>query len=139
MDVYYRSHFLMLQKIRENPYGYLKQKSLEHLSMFLRGFNFRDSINRWEKTTGLDFIEHFDDATDFIFSIASGPSLIRQFSKYVCSYYGREKSTHGPMMLISKHSSSEEEAFDKFFELHDAFIEHMGIECPFSHKGGEEH
>ncbi|MCL2388323.1 MAG: hypothetical protein FWC89_12380 [Defluviitaleaceae bacterium] len=53
------------------------------------------------------------------------------FNEFVWSHYNCQSWAMSGEMIISKNSNSEEEAFDKFFELYDEFIKqkHDFHEC----------
>jgi hypothetical protein len=149
------SYEILLQKVREDPWRYLGEhkigdspniysgeKSLFRLRLFMTAYYYRCRMEEWEKETGLKAYEHFEEANAYE---NTPESIIRlcgkvtiDFNFFVHDHYDRlteadngEKrllSPHSPMSLIEKMSSSEEEAFDKYFELRDAFIAQRGEE-----------
>ena len=52
-----------------------------------------------------------------------GQHFMDGFNEFVHSYYNRGITVLRGSSLISQYSDSEEEAFDKFFELLDEFLE----------------
>jgi hypothetical protein len=141
---------ILLQKIRENPWEYLAEKkigsspsvysgekSLFRLRLFMTGYYYRCRMEEWEKETGLKASDHFDEAN------AGTPESIKclcginfaEFDYFVHAHYGRmigagatkvPATSLGSKGLIEQMSNSEEEAFDKYFELRDAFIAQKG-------------
>ena len=122
MNPVLESFLFVLQTIRESPKEHLGKKSLDYLMLFWRGYYFRYEAELWEKDTGLSFIENYDKTMD-LSSLVPDSSFLRKFTKFVHSHYNRTASGNDVMTLISKNSLSEDEAFDKYFELHDAFME----------------
>ena len=122
MNSILESFFFVLQMLRESPKEHLGKKSLDYLVRFWRGYLFRYITELWEKDTGLSFIENYDKTMDFT-SLLPDSNFMGQFTKFVHSHYNRTMSGNDVMTLITKNSNSEDEAFDKYFELHDAFVE----------------
>jgi hypothetical protein len=142
------SYEILLQKIRDNPQKYLgskmygdnsEGKSLKRLCLFIDGYYYRCRMEEWEKETGLKASDHFDEAN------AGTPESIKclcginfaEFDYFVHAHYGRmigagatkvPATSLGSKGLIEQMSNSEEEAFDKYFELRDAFIAQKGGE-----------
>ena len=119
MDPFY----FLLQKIREKPGLFLGKKSLEALTHFWDGYGYRNFIESWENTTGRDFFENYEEARQS--NVGCEPReqhFLYGFDAFVHEYYNCEMSTLNGTGLISKNSNSEEEAFDKFFELLDEFL-----------------
>jgi len=116
------SYEILLTKIREKPGLYLGEKSLKALSLFLHGYSFRENVEAWEEWTNLSFFENFDVATRS--SVPKKPDHFYstlEFTSFVCSHYNREVAAFSGEQLISEMCNSEEEAFDKYFELRDTF------------------
>jgi len=122
----------LLQKIRESPEIYLGRKSLISLVQFWNGYNFRLNIEEWEKSTGHSVIMNFDNAMKRRGRVRkkAGYPFMKEFSKFVHSYYDQGRGAYSVAMLISTNCNSEEEAFDKYFELHDMFLE-QNSDLPF--------
>jgi len=125
----------LMQKIRENPEKYLGEKSFKALQLFLRGYMNKWQMETWEKETGLDFFKHFDEAIKS--TIAPSPPGRDytldwiEFNYFVHTHYNRMINLGGTIMpntsmaprgLIAEMSSSDEEAFDNYFELREVFI-----------------
>lgn len=89
---------LLLVKIRKLPALYIGKKSLERLRAFISGY----SMCLYE-------------------IYGSEPDLLNGFNEYVAEYYhicvDRDWSS-----IIPFFSNTEEEAFDKFYELLDEFL-----------------
>ena len=123
--------FYLLSTINKKPVVWLGKKSLDALMLFWEGYAFRVLL---EKTGELDKplvlarpksrdkskvpkeyldpnYEHFMDG----------------FEAFVYSHYKHGYSTLGWKNLISKNCNSDEEAFDKFFELLEEFFAQKGI------------
>jgi len=120
------SLFLLLQRIRETPGLYLGKKSLKLLVQFNYGYGFREFVNSWEKSANRDFFENFDEAMMSKTPALSGLGFMDGFNEFVYSYYNCENNALTGEYMISMNSSSEEEAFDTFFELLDAFMKEKG-------------
>ena len=88
----------LLQKIREQPGLYLGTKNLMYLHHFYGGYVFK---------TG-------EIILDYRYSLHG-------FDEYVHQYYN-DISTNNWAGLIVERSSSQGEAFDKFYDLLDSFL-----------------
>ena len=131
MDSDLRMHLFLLSKIRETPRQFLLEKSLAFLTHFIQGYSYRHHVEEWEATTGLDFTMHCEETRHIPSTRAPEfAKFMRQFYRYVCLHYNQEFSSYSPMTIISMNSNSEEEAFDKYFELLDEFLKKRGIEYP---------
>jgi len=127
---------VLSKKIRDNPLLFLRKKSLTALLHFLRGFGFRLDVEEWIDATGLNFVEHVDKAVGEIYSKQSKPATIDEaveffeYNEFVYDYYNPSVKGLGygaatdAVTIILENSSSEEEAFDKYFELEEAFDKH---------------
>lgn len=118
-----------LQTVRKNHWLFLNEKSLKALANFRRGYNFGRKVEAWENSTGLNFYEHVNDTLEAVKFITEFTNHdvefeILAFDEFVHAHYDEASmlSVKTPEHLISEMSSSEEEAFDKYFELHDAFL-----------------
>ena len=123
------SFYFALQKIRERPGLFLGAKSLERLVHFWHGYDFRHSIEVWEATTGHNFFEHYDEAINS--DLRPEPHeqyFMSGFDEFVHEYYNCMITTWRGTSIISQNSNSDEEAFDKFFELLDEFLELTDIQ-----------
>ena len=118
------SFYLLLQKIRERPGLYLRRKSLELLAAFHSGYKHKEYVEAWEKWSGRDIFENYDEAMNSGHKVPRTPSdgSMYGFNEFVHSYYNRQLAAMSVYSLISHMSQSEEEAFDKFFELLDEFM-----------------
>jgi len=111
----------MLEKIREIPGLYLGKKSLEALSHFKNGYAWGSDVEAWEMSTNRSFFDDYEEAMQF--SRNRDMSIDWWgFTKYVHMLYDEPLGAKGAIMLISENSKSDEDAFDKFFELFDAFM-----------------
>jgi len=123
----------LMRKIRERPALYLGKKSLTLLVQFLNGYELGVDVGVWETSTGLDFFENYDVAMQSIFENPQkrdSEIKFHQFNEFVHTYYNRMINLGGTSMpgtsmssahLISETNNSDEEAFDKYFELLEAF------------------
>ena len=117
------SFYFMLQKIRERPGLFMGKKSLEALTHFWSGYDYRGWVENWEKTTGRGFFENYEEAQRS--STGCEPReqhFMYGFEAFVHEYYDCMITTNNAMGLILEKSNSDEEAFDKFFELLDEFL-----------------
>jgi hypothetical protein len=96
--------YTLLQKIRERPGFYLGSKNLSHLHHFMCGFAYGILEN---KTTERKPVSY-------------NPYSLQGFNGFVHRYYN-ESTTKSERTLIIDHTNSEEEAFDKYYELLDDF------------------
>ena len=127
------SYEILLLKIRANPEKYLpagfgeppsKAKSLKNLMLFLNGYKLRCTVEIWEREIALEYFEHYNSETykNLPDSHANrGGIEWVEFMQFVHKYYGTTTSYDG-VSLISSMSDSEEEAFDKYFELRDKYL-----------------
>ena len=120
---------VLLQKIRERPALYLGKKSLDSLVCFMYGYEFRESIEAWENWTERNFFENFDEAIRTTLPGSSRHHFMNGFDKFVHSYYQCELTTMRGETLISMNSVSQEDAFDKYFELYDKFLKQKGSDA----------
>jgi len=122
------SILLLMQKIRERPGLYLRKKSLDLLEHFMFGYKLRDDVASWVKETGKDASEYFNAIiTSMPLDQIDISTLFLNFQIFVHSYYGRELGALSEYTLISRNSYSDEEAFDKYFELFDMFLNEQKI------------
>ena len=118
--------YCLLQQIRKRPGLYIRNKSLTALGHFLHGYNFRQIAELWMKSTGIDFTSDYDY---FIRTLHLGdrPSCLDGFNQFVYEYYGVEMSAKDGETVIKENTNSEEEAFDKFYEILDLYFSEQGI------------
>jgi len=122
------SILLMMQKVRERPGLYLRKKSLELLAHFKVGYELGISVMSWEKETGLDSSEHFNVAINSMpHDQFYDSDFFVDFFTFVCSHYSCKPGAMSEDMIISTNSASDEEAFDKYFELFDMFLKEQKI------------
>ena len=114
------SVYAMLQKVRECPEIFMGEKSLEALIHFWNGYVIGVTVGTWEQATGRDFFEHYDEA--ICSHMHSEDHIMSGFDTFVHEYYERKITSWKGTYLILQNTSSEEEAFDKFFELLDEFL-----------------
>jgi len=113
--------YYMLNKIREKPSLYLGKKSLEALSHFKGGYAWGRAVEAWERSTNRDFFENYEEAMRLAGNECESIDWW-EFTKYVHIYYNETIGAKGATMLILENSKSDEDAFNKFFELFDMFI-----------------
>jgi hypothetical protein len=89
----------LLKKIKDKPGLYLGKKSLERLHSFLSGY----------------VVCLYDRCNE------PCPVLLSGFQEYVQKKYNIA-STHSCERIIDFYSTSDEEAFDKYFDLLDEFL-----------------
>ncbi len=90
----------LLKKIESNPLLWLGKKDLERLRFFLSGYLTSEEDNG--KIESTEFFESFKKYFDSIYGLRS--------------YYGYDG-------ILRQECTSEEEAFNKFFELFNQFLE----------------
>jgi len=126
----------LMRKIREHPEKYLGEKSFKALQLFLSGCRTKWQMDTGEKETGLDFFKHFVATRKSAIMTPPPPGRDYtldwiEFNYFVHTHYNRMINLGGtimpstsmsPMGLIAEMSSSDEEAFDNYFELREAFI-----------------
>src|SRR5690554_1976441 len=93
-------NYKLLMKIKQRPEMYLGKKSITLLHIFLGGYD-------------LCYYEHFGPANDL--------EQFQQFEEFVRLKYNASKSYYNWAGNILNNSTSEEEAFDRFFELLEEF------------------
>lgn len=156
-----RAYEILLQKIRENPKEYLigeskSGKSLKQIQLFSRVYQIRLDIDLWEKETGYNFFNfckhvhmHFDEIekasqdSEFFSRNPGLPIHSIEFNYFVHTYYNHminiggtimPKTTHNAISLIEQMSNSEEEAFDKYFELRDEYMKQVADKTIETHR-----
>ena len=123
------SFYHLLPKIRKRPALYLRNVSLESLDTFWFGYNLGTTVKVWENETGLDYFENYEKASQS--EISQGEYFMDGFLEFVADHY--DVASIGGMgwqTIIQRNSDSDEEAFYKFFELFDEFLEQKGIAFP---------
>ena len=120
------SFYFLLQEIRKKLGLYLGAKSLQFLMQFWHGYGFGGAVKEWETSTG-GKLENYDGSIGIVIehAVASNPldqHFMYKFDEFVHSYYERNRTTMMGASLILENSNSDEEAFDKFFELLDEFL-----------------
>jgi len=116
---------LMLIQIRKRPGLYLASKSLTSLYNFWQGYAERDFMEIWEKKTGKNYFENYEEAsrTNVTKLYDERDSYFMDgFDEFVHRYYNVNVGALNGITLIIRENNSEEEAFDKFFELFDEFL-----------------
>jgi len=101
----------LLTKVYEKPGLIIGQKSLTILSHFLNGYY-------WGVA---DCKEIHPETTIMIMH-----DLWFEFEEFVYMYYGYKITSMSSTGIICKNTTSEEEAFDKYFELLNAFLKQKG-------------
>ncbi|MCL2048881.1 MAG: hypothetical protein FWG87_09155 [Defluviitaleaceae bacterium] len=129
MDNYER----LRQEIRKAYGYYIGRKSLTSLNAFMDGCAFGRAMSEWERSTGLNPFEHIEEVRTCP-NLHNGDYSCNDnfedeffgFLEFVHEHYNVDSlmTAHSGDSLISEKSSSEEEAFDKYFELQDAFQAH---------------
>lgn len=94
------SLIILLKKIESNPKLFLGKKDLRRLRFFLSGYMMCETDNG--KTEAMMLFESFHSYFDSIYGLRS--------------YYGYDG-------ILRQECATEEEAFDKFFELFNQFLE----------------
>jgi len=114
--------YCLLQQIRKRPGLYIGKISLTALGNFLYGYTYRIITELWMKKTGLDFATDYDC---FIRTsgIAEYSDCLVGFDEFVYAYYNVEMGAKNGDTVILENCQSEEEAFNKFYELLDAYFD----------------
>ena len=115
------SFYYMLQKIREKPGLYLKKPTLEGLNNFWIGYNYGSRVMEWENREGRSYFENPGEEKPLTTPYTD--HFMYGFDEFVHSYYQCEATTMKGIGKILYKSESDEEAFYKFFELLDLFLE----------------
>ena len=89
--------YLLLKSIRENPYIYIGKPSLQRLYAFISGYQYR------ERTRDPEY-----------------RSCLEGFNEFVSNRYNLN-TNHNWANMIDFFSNSEQEAFDTFYRLLEAF------------------
>ena len=123
------SFYYMLQEIRKKPGIYLGGKSLKTLMVFWEGYLFGIGVKKFEQLTGDAFFEDFESAMRYLTETSDHYTqhFMHEFNQFVYSYYDVNPGSISAATLILNNSNSEEEAFDKFFELFDELSEKSEI------------
>jgi len=103
MDPVYK----LLHEMKKRPGMYFGEKHFERLYFFIQGYKYRimeDSTNP---------LSHQRNSLDEIYEIVN-------------SHYNAP-GNRGWQEVILQNTNSQEEAFDKFFELFDIFLDQKGI------------
>ena len=139
------SFFFCLSIISKYPGAYFGKKSLNALIHFWNGYAYRTVVekrgkldsplvpNHWKNIENSESLHEFLDP--------NYKHFMDGFEDFAYSHYKHETyTTQGWANLISKNCNSEEEAFDKFFELLEGFFAQKGISMhPQEEEGSEEH
>jgi len=106
--------FGLLKKIKNNPKVYLGKSSLFILDHFIGGYSGKEyEIEGWSRTSTL---------------------CLRKFQKFIEGIYNLPATTKGVCRIIAENTTNDEEAFYKFFELLEKYLEqaHPNLACEFS-------
>ena len=122
------SFFTILQMIRGTPGVWLGKKTLSGLMHFRHGYEHREFTEAFEKQ---DRCMKTCSKLESNVSTGGHRHHLSGFVSFVHVHYGIEMSANSAEGLICERSSSEEEAFDKYFELLDAFCEQKGLPIPY--------
>jgi len=115
--------YCMLQQIRKRPGLYLgwSGKSLTALSHFLHGYDVGITAELRMRKTKFDFTTSND-----VFICTSDEvknnHCLDGFNEFAHDYYGIKMTVSCGEYLILQNTQSEEEAFDKYYELLDIFF-----------------
>ena len=121
------SFYFILPKIRQLPGLYLGKKSLEALMHYWRGYAFGIEVKTWEHSSGRNFFENYDDAVSAkVNRIPYNQHFMYGFDQFIQSRYKVSLGSLSAATFILQESSSDEEAFDTFFELLDEFFNQSG-------------
>jgi len=101
----------LLKKIYDKPGLYLSVKSLPLLTHFICGYGLGE----------LSCKDRYPNIT-----ISDDTRFWRDFNRFVHLYYKCEMGAMREGTLIAKYCDSDEEAFDKYFELLDMFLKQRG-------------
>jgi len=134
------SFYVWLRRIREHPGAFLGEKSLTALVHFWNGYAFCRMVETKEESTNHSAVESYDErrkpSAKPLTKFSTKPynpykhHFMNEFDVFVYAYYNCEMTVHGWANLISRNSNSDEEAFDKFFELLDEFLAQKGDSLP---------
>ncbi|MCL2349948.1 MAG: hypothetical protein FWC67_00565 [Defluviitaleaceae bacterium] len=97
-----KSLFTLLEKIRKIPGIYIGAVSLNALDHFIGGYITKEN--------------EIGDNCEIV-------ACLRDFKLYVDDVYGRIESAKNAFLVISENTQNDEEAFYKFFELLDKYLE----------------
>jgi len=114
--------YCMLQQIRKRPGLFIGVKSLTALGHYLRGYTFRIKTELWMKNTGANFSDDYDffsSTTHF----ARYSDCLDKFDMFVYTHYNVKMGAKSGNTVILENCQSEEEAFNKFYELLDAYFD----------------
>ena len=134
------SFYYFLSKIREKPCAFLGgEQSFSALIHFWEGYVLRTWVECWEKANNIDFLQHSDEFFAPMYNpgtrLKTLPSppveehFMYGFLEHVYAHYDQGRNM-GWRYLITRNSASDEEAFDKFFELLDEFLAQKGEKLP---------
>ena len=124
--------YFLLKTIQKRWGLYLVAKSLDLLRAFLHGYTIREAIEIWTKKSGLSFVDHYEEFTQTTIR-ADYDSCLDGFPKYVFSHYNVGLTSSDYFGIIIQNTSSQAEAFDKYFELLDEYMERYAIQPEEEH------
>ena len=101
------SVYVILQKIRKMPGIYIGIKNIDYLLHCINGYKYRI----------------MDESPNHQWS----QDCLDGFFEFVVSFYNTKAGTLNWNSIILQNTDSQEEAFDKFFELFDVFLDQKGI------------
>jgi len=127
------SYSTLIEEIRKCPGLFLGKKSLLYLKHFLAGYQMGEDVGIWETSTGRNYFENQNEANQSRTASTQGYDYTLescQFNEFVYTHYNCTTEIEGVLLhstmcveyFILEKSNSDEEAFDKYFELRDAFI-----------------
>ena len=134
--------FYLLSTINKKPVVWLGKKSLDALMLFWEGYAFRVDMERaGELDKPLVPVHPKSGKKRRVPQECLDPNyehFMDGFEAFVYSHYKHRYTTIGWKNLISQNCNSEEEAFDKFFELLEEFFAQKGISIHPLEEGNPE-
>jgi len=91
------------------------------------GYQSRGIIESWEKEHQCGYFDDYGATMRSTLSQSDNDKFMREFNVFVCKHYGGDNPMLKWWQYVETTNISDEEAFDKFFELLDKFLEYKGI------------
>ena len=106
-----------------NNYEGLDNYTLELIKTFWQGVFFATDLRSWEECKEVDRGYYLEVLNSI--PTPHGQEFMREFNRFVHTHYDRRVGAMLPLILISKNTKSEQEAFYKYFEMLDEFLKNQ--------------
>ena len=126
-----KKHSLM-DKLNMLPFIPWGEKSFSACLSFMGGYNLRDNIIKWEELTGRDFIKDFNEPVSLFYHTIARKMTNEEYADLYkdsmdFTFFVEDKlncrlGSADAIGVVQYAIKADDEAFDKYFELHEEFL-----------------